>query len=185
MQTGTITCRLMVLLRWNFARLHGVAERDALTCPTGSGTARGSRHRLPPGWRPRTPAPARGIRCGTGETMAAVRFWWHDPSRVCPGRPRASRRRRAGPRRAHIPLPADLTGTHDGVPYRIVVPANWNGTLLLYAHGTRLRAVGGPVVPRGGADALPGAVPPRSKSSCWRMATPLPAPSTRTTSRPA
>ena len=53
-----------------------------------------------------------------------------------------------GPRRAHIPLPAELTGTQDGVPCRIVVPANWNGTLLLYAHGTRLRAVGGPVVPQ-------------------------------------
>ncbi len=34
-----------------------------------------------------------------------------------------------------IPLPADLNGELNGVPYRIRVPANWNGTLLVYAHG--------------------------------------------------
>ncbi len=34
-----------------------------------------------------------------------------------------------------VPLPADLQGELDGVPYRIVVPANWNGTLLVYAYG--------------------------------------------------
>lgn len=36
---------------------------------------------------------------------------------------------------AHIPLPADLQGELNGVPYRILVPANWNGTLLVYNHG--------------------------------------------------
>lgn len=34
-----------------------------------------------------------------------------------------------------IPLPADLQGELDGVPYRIRVPENWHGTLLVYAHG--------------------------------------------------
>jgi pimeloyl-ACP methyl ester carboxylesterase len=36
---------------------------------------------------------------------------------------------------AHIPLPADLTGTLNGADYKIRVPANWNGTLLVFAHG--------------------------------------------------
>jgi pimeloyl-ACP methyl ester carboxylesterase len=39
----------------------------------------------------------------------------------------------AGP--AHVPLPAELSGTLHGTPYKIRVPANWNGTLLVYAHG--------------------------------------------------
>jgi pimeloyl-ACP methyl ester carboxylesterase len=34
-----------------------------------------------------------------------------------------------------VPLPADLQGELNGVPYRIRVPANWNGTLLVYAYG--------------------------------------------------
>ncbi len=34
-----------------------------------------------------------------------------------------------------VALPADLQGELDGVPYRIRVPANWNGTLIVYAHG--------------------------------------------------
>ncbi len=34
-----------------------------------------------------------------------------------------------------VPLPVDLQGEMNGVPYRIRVPANWNGTLLVYAHG--------------------------------------------------
>lgn len=34
-------------------------------------------------------------------------------------------------------IPADVTGDIDGAPYRIVVPANWNGTLVVYAHGYR------------------------------------------------
>ena len=36
----------------------------------------------------------------------------------------------------HVPLPADLSGTLNGAEYRIRVPANWNGTLLLYAHAS-------------------------------------------------
>ncbi len=36
---------------------------------------------------------------------------------------------------ASVPLPADLQGELDGVPYHIRVPANWNGTLIVYAHG--------------------------------------------------
>ncbi len=36
---------------------------------------------------------------------------------------------------ARVPLPADLQGDLNGVPYRIRVPANWNGTLLVYAYG--------------------------------------------------
>lgn len=36
-----------------------------------------------------------------------------------------------------IALPADLDGELLGVPYRIRVPANWNGTLLVFAHATR------------------------------------------------
>ena len=35
-----------------------------------------------------------------------------------------------------IPLPADLSGTLDGTAYRIRVPGNWNGTLLVYCHGS-------------------------------------------------
>ena len=41
----------------------------------------------------------------------------------------------AGQMPAAIPLPADLQGKLDGVPYRIRVPENWNGTLIVYAHG--------------------------------------------------
>jgi pimeloyl-ACP methyl ester carboxylesterase len=37
---------------------------------------------------------------------------------------------------AHIPLPADLSGVHNGTEYKTRVPANWNGTLLVYAHGS-------------------------------------------------
>ncbi|HEY0661046.1 MAG TPA: hypothetical protein VGD21_06990 [Lysobacter sp.] len=36
--------------------------------------------------------------------------------------------------------PLDQSGSLDGAPYRIVVPAVWNGTLLLYAHGYRDKA---------------------------------------------
>ena len=35
---------------------------------------------------------------------------------------------------AHIPLPADLSGTLSGTEYKIRVPATWNGTLLVWAH---------------------------------------------------
>lgn len=37
---------------------------------------------------------------------------------------------------AHIPLPADLSGSLGGTEYRIRVPANWNGTLLVWGHGS-------------------------------------------------
>jgi pimeloyl-ACP methyl ester carboxylesterase len=36
-----------------------------------------------------------------------------------------------------VPLPADLTGTLNGADYKIRVPANWNGTLLVFAHGVQ------------------------------------------------
>src|SRR5215207_4263593 len=36
--------------------------------------------------------------------------------------------------------PIDVTGEIDGAPYRIVVPAVWNGTLLVYGHGYRDKA---------------------------------------------
>lgn len=39
---------------------------------------------------------------------------------------------------AHIPLPAELKGTLQGSPYRIVVPANWNGVALVFLHGLYL-----------------------------------------------
>ncbi len=41
----------------------------------------------------------------------------------------------AGQLATFVPLPADLQGELNGVPYRIRVPENWNGTLLVYAHG--------------------------------------------------
>ena len=41
----------------------------------------------------------------------------------------------AGQVAAAVPLPADLQGDLAGVPFRIRVPANWNGTLIVYAHG--------------------------------------------------
>ncbi len=36
--------------------------------------------------------------------------------------------------------PVDLSGEIEGAPYRIVVPSNWNGTLLVYGHGYRDKA---------------------------------------------
>ena len=43
--------------------------------------------------------------------------------------------------RAHPAIgPIDLSGDINGAPYRIVVPDNWNGTLLVYAHGYRDKA---------------------------------------------
>ncbi len=35
----------------------------------------------------------------------------------------------------HVDLPIDWTGTLNGAPFRIRVPDNWNGTLLVHAHG--------------------------------------------------
>ncbi|MEO6589624.1 MAG: hypothetical protein ABIP06_09995 [Pyrinomonadaceae bacterium] len=37
-------------------------------------------------------------------------------------------------------FPAELSGELKGAPYRIVVPQNWNGILLVYAHGYRDKA---------------------------------------------
>jgi pimeloyl-ACP methyl ester carboxylesterase len=37
---------------------------------------------------------------------------------------------------AHVPLPVDETGVLAGIEYKIKAPANWNGTLLVYAHET-------------------------------------------------
>ena len=42
---------------------------------------------------------------------------------------------------AHIPLPADLSGTLNGTEYKIRVPALWNGTLLVWAHGSMTTAI--------------------------------------------
>lgn len=36
--------------------------------------------------------------------------------------------------------PIDISGEINGAPYRLVVPATWNGTLLVYAHGYRDKA---------------------------------------------
>jgi hypothetical protein len=36
--------------------------------------------------------------------------------------------------------PIDVSGEIDGAPFRIVIPANWNGTLLVYGHGYRDKA---------------------------------------------
>jgi pimeloyl-ACP methyl ester carboxylesterase len=38
---------------------------------------------------------------------------------------------------ASAATPVDMSGELNGAPYRIVVPANWNGTLLVHAHGYR------------------------------------------------
>ncbi|MDT8070106.1 MAG: hypothetical protein ROO76_18220 [Terriglobia bacterium] len=50
----------------------------------------------------------------------------------------------AGQAPSLVPLPATLTGELNGVPYQIRVPANWNGTLLVYAHGYS----SGPIPPK-------------------------------------
>ena len=36
--------------------------------------------------------------------------------------------------------PLELSGDLDGAPYRIRVPAQWNGTLLVFVHGYRDKA---------------------------------------------
>ncbi len=46
----------------------------------------------------------------------------------------------AGASRPRTVGPIDTAGEIDGAPYRIVVPANWNGTLLVYGHGYRDKA---------------------------------------------
>jgi len=54
----------------------------------------------------------------------------------------------AGQPETHVPLPADLQGELDGVPYRILVPENWNGTLLVYAHGYGDTEIPPPLAPQ-------------------------------------
>ena len=38
---------------------------------------------------------------------------------------------------AHVPLPVNLNGTLNGAEFMIRAPENWNGTLLVFAHGTQ------------------------------------------------
>src|SRR5262245_20642852 len=47
----------------------------------------------------------------------------------------------AAPRRAAPTAPATVIGEIGGAPYRIDVPAGWNGGLVMFCHGYR----GGPV----------------------------------------
>jgi pimeloyl-ACP methyl ester carboxylesterase len=62
------------------------------------------------------------------------------------------------PSRATTPLqgPLDLTGTLNGAAFEVRVPANWNGVLLVYAHGYRDRADHPGERDSRGADAAPG-----------------------------
>ncbi len=53
--------------------------------------------------------------------------------------------------------PLDLSGTLNGAPYRIRVPANWNGTLLVFAHGYRDKADHAGEVDNRNADIAPSA----------------------------
>ena len=62
-----------------------------------------------------------------------------------------------------LPIPAnqvgplDLSGELHGAPYRIRVPAVWNGTLLVYAHGYRDKADHPGEVDNRNADVAPSA----------------------------
>jgi pimeloyl-ACP methyl ester carboxylesterase len=47
--------------------------------------------------------------------------------------------------KAHVDLPFDEQGTLNGALYRIRVPEEWNGTLLVYAHGLALTEIEQPV----------------------------------------
>lgn len=38
---------------------------------------------------------------------------------------------------AHVPLPVNLNGTLNGADFEIRAPEHWNGTLLIFAHGTQ------------------------------------------------
>ena len=51
----------------------------------------------------------------------------------------------------------DMSGVINGAPYRVVVPENWNGTLLVYAHGYRDRADHPGEVDNRNADVAPSA----------------------------
>ena len=54
--------------------------------------------------------------------------------------------------------PLDLSGELNGAPYRIRVPAVWNGTLLVFAHGYRDKADHPGEVDNRNADVAPSAV---------------------------
>jgi pimeloyl-ACP methyl ester carboxylesterase len=54
-------------------------------------------------------------------------------------------------------FPADISGELKGAPFRIVVPENWNGTLLVYAHGYRDKADHPGEVDNRNADVAPNA----------------------------
>ncbi|HET6646732.1 MAG TPA: hypothetical protein VFH01_05355 [Pyrinomonadaceae bacterium] len=58
--------------------------------------------------------------------------------------------------------PIELSGELHGAPYRIIVPANWNGTLLVFAHGYRDKADHPGEVDNRNADLAPSAalIPP-------------------------
>ena len=56
----------------------------------------------------------------------------------------------------HVPLPFEQEGSIDGAAYRIVVPENWNGTLLVWAHGLRDKADHPGEVDRTFPEAAPG-----------------------------
>jgi hypothetical protein len=56
--------------------------------------------------------------------------------------------------------PIDVSGEIDGAPYRIVVPANWNGTLLVYGHGYRDKADHPGEVDNRNADVAPSGLEP-------------------------
>jgi hypothetical protein len=66
------------------------------------------------------------------------------------------------PGEAHIPLPADISGNLNGSQYRILVPANWNGALLVYAHASASTEL--EIVP----PTYPPASPTLEESSCQR-----------------
>jgi hypothetical protein len=53
--------------------------------------------------------------------------------------------------------PVDESGEINGAPYRIKIPANWNGTLLVYAHGYRDKADHPGEVDNRNADVAPSA----------------------------
>src|SRR5690349_14396165 len=53
--------------------------------------------------------------------------------------------------------PLDVAGELHGAPYRIRVPDNWNGTLLVFAHGYRDKADHPGEVDNRNADIAPGA----------------------------
>ncbi len=57
---------------------------------------------------------------------------------------------------AHVALPLNEQGALGRAPYNIRVPANWNGTLLVFAHGYRDKADHPGEIDNRNADAAPG-----------------------------